>query len=324
MYILNNPLMQRGRRDWGKLDKNFFRQNPPLNPHLLAKLKLSDIVQENEILHLETINQRNNINFNLATYMRLCEAVHFYLTSRRINMNNDNSTLRIDTFFTQIKKGSKKIRRVLTLQEENKINVLNTQNIVTFQRLTDLRLENENVSESISGIWNYNFLPNRMREFAFKFFNDILGINTRVSHFNNGHSRLCTFCNLVNVNNRAEETFIHLFFDCFTTSNIQVRLLREFFPELVLNIDSRRKFFFTGIYNEDNTINIFMQIVALTCQYIIWECKLKKKLPSYRSFKLEFFYMLKGMDLCTNFLRLERNKINFLLCRDWHNLRNEL
>jgi len=208
--------------------------------------------------------------------------------------------------------------------EEAKIKVSQMQNMVTFQRLTNTRLGNETISESISCIWNYNFLPNRMREFVFKFFNNILGINTRVSHFNNDHSRVCTFCHLVNSNTREDESFIHLFFNCGTTANLHNRFLREFFPELVLDNESRRKFFFTGIFSADNKINIFMQLVAITCQYIIWEHKLKKKLPSYRSFKLEFFYILNGIDGCTNYLEIERNKIDFLLCRNWQNLRNEL
>jgi len=65
-----------------------------------------------------------------------------------------------------------------------------------------------------------------------------------------------------------------------------------------------------------------MQIVAITMQYIFWEYKLKKRFPTYIGYKMEFFYLLVGMDKCTNLLGIERNKINFLLCRNWNELRN--
>ena len=56
--------------------------------------------------------------------------------------------------------------------------------------------------------------------FLFKFFNNILGINTRLSHFVPNHSRGCTFCTLNGTIPIPDETFLHIFFECGTVKEV--------------------------------------------------------------------------------------------------------
>ncbi len=65
---------------------------------------------------------------------------------------------------------------------------------------------------SVISLWNSQGLTNRSKVFLFKFFNNILGINTRLSHFVPNHSRGCTFCSLNGILPVPDETFMHIFF----------------------------------------------------------------------------------------------------------------
>ena len=56
--------------------------------------------------------------------------------------------------------------------------------IKTFLKLTN----SENIShsrlKSLIGGWDNSFLPGKIRTFLFKFYNNILGLNSRVAKFN--------------------------------------------------------------------------------------------------------------------------------------------
>ncbi len=47
-----------------------------------------------------------------------------------------------------------------------------------------------------------------------KYFNNLLGLNLRLSHFVANQQRGCTFCSLNNVAIIPDKTFSHLFYDC--------------------------------------------------------------------------------------------------------------
>jgi len=80
-----------------------------------------------------------------------------------------------------------------------------------------------------------------MREFEYTFFHNILGINTRVSHFVNNYSRSWTLC----VTSRtpvpvSDETFKHLFYDCQIVTGLRDKLLQKHYPQ-ILPMNDRKK-----------------------------------------------------------------------------------
>jgi hypothetical protein len=99
-------------------------------------------------------------------------------------------------------------KRVEALKIEN----FNT--VVTFCEITGTGGIEPNLLKNIWSFWNFSGQQNTIWEFTFKFYNNQLGINTRVSHFVAGHNRGCNLCTLKNVNPTPDETFKHIFFDC--------------------------------------------------------------------------------------------------------------
>jgi hypothetical protein len=87
----------------------------------------------------------------------------------------------------------------------------------------------------------------KVRDFIYKFRNNILGINTRVSHFANNVSRRCTFCALANERNIVDETFSHLFYECLHTNKTIKAFLQKYMNGYgPLTDTDLRKFLFTG------------------------------------------------------------------------------
>jgi|LakMenEpi03Aug12_release.lakeMendotaPanAssembly.Ray.scaffolds.fasta_scaffold1256798_2 hypothetical protein len=71
--------------------------------------------------------------------------------------------------------------------------------------------------------------------FAFKFFNNILGINTRTFHFATNPVRHCQFCSMGNIVDPADETFLHLFLNCPTVRAWHDEFIRRYFNDINLN-----------------------------------------------------------------------------------------
>jgi len=164
----------------------------------------------------------------------------------------------------------------------------------------------------------------------YKFYNNCLGINTRISHFVENADRKCTFCRIKNPNSLTEETFQHLFIQCDTTENWHNVFLSNFLPELVRqlnnNVPEKRLFWATGIYSDENgtkQYNAFISVTVQLFQYCIWEAKLRKKIPSFHTLKHEFFSLLKDIFENSGELKMSKNNCNFLLCREWDTVLNQ-
>jgi hypothetical protein len=126
---------------------------------------------------------------------------------------------------------------------------------------------------SLPGSINVN-----LREFSFKFRNNILGINTRVSHFNRNVDRACMFCRITECNNAQlpDESFIHIFFECPSTK----RVLDNFFTQyLNWNIDDRngmKRILFTGMDPDMSTPIFFCSQLCRLFYFICGNVNYKK------------------------------------------------
>jgi hypothetical protein len=165
--------------------------------------------------------------------------------------------------------------------------------VKTFFRLINLDVTEENVLKVVNVQWANRLLPNKIREFNFKFRNNVLGLNTRVSHFNQNIGRRCTFCTAARINPVPDESFLHLFFDCPAVGNILERFFNNFLPELNLDTGTKKKnYLFLGINPTTGKIdNLFLELLSVILMWYIWECKLQKKAASIQwAFKRNFFY----------------------------------
>jgi len=326
MFIFNNPILTRDRNNDRLLDEPFFRQIPCIM-NMAPLFKYSDFFHEGQPMLLDSINTRLTTSINLNTYLRLTTALGNFTRAKKINAKSDGTTVNIGTFLNKFRKGSRQIREVLAKKQLNKVTLKHQKTVKTFFRLIGIPIFEDSLLMKVLPIWNRIYLPNRMREFLFKFFNNCLGINTRLSHFIENPDRRCTFCKLQNPNTMNEETFQHLFFHCRTTVNWHQQFMRKFLPELVDIFNDRAEskvtFWASGIFEDRNgekKFNAFISVAVLQFQYLIWEAKLKKKNPSFHTLIREFFPALGKIFEISGEIKMAKNNENFLLCREWENL----
>ena len=143
---------------------------------------------DNVLKSFVNLNNDTGININLATYFRLRQALALAENNSTISEKPQS----IGSFFVSYKKGFKLCRRVLGRVDPAKA-LSKLQSLKTFFFLIDEQTPEYKTAFSFLPLWNSSGLPNRLREFLFKFFNNQLGLNTRISHFVGG-SRGCTFC----------------------------------------------------------------------------------------------------------------------------------
>jgi hypothetical protein len=194
--------------------------------------------------------------------------------------NNNDSSKSIKDEFCSIKKPGRKCRKILSTGRIGTLGDVST--VKTFFRLLTVPyIGDENFAENVSW-WNYNCLPNRIRMFAFKFYNNILGLNTRTSHFAVNPTRTCTFCSIQNsLVPVPDESFKHLFLDCPTVRNWQASFVLTNFGGVPLSEVELIKFWFLGLLPRDLKPNLAVLTAVLIFQYCIWEEKLRKRCPSF-------------------------------------------
>ncbi len=160
-------------------------------------------------------------------------------------------------------------------------------------------------------------LSNQIRTFLFRFFNNTLGINTRLSHFVPGHSRGCTFCRINNVNLIPDETFKHIFMDCPTVRAWHNQFLDYYFPANYLRDDlDRTEFFFLGRVHEPYQDNHFIILCIFIFQYTIWEARIKKRIPSFNSLRFSFKELCHLLLRSNSLARKSKTKINYAMFRN--------
>ena len=125
------------------------------------------------------------------------------------------------------------------------------------------------------GAWNYSFLPSKIGTFLLKFYNNILGLNSRVSKFNHNIDPSCTFCSLNNHRPAPKESFSHLFYYCETKQKILMEFFTRFFVIETPNCET----FFCGKLSKKETENRSFQLAMDVLRYHIWSSKLENKTP---------------------------------------------
>jgi hypothetical protein len=219
-------------------------------------------------------------------------------------------------------KGSKNIRNILYKAEisRKKIDLTKSKQVKKFFELIEVPVPNKEKISFYMSLWSCHFLPNKIREFGYKFFNNTLGINTRVAHFNANIGTGCTFCSIRGRGEEGgatpDESFLHLFHDCNHVKKIRMALTNRFFNEISnLSDEDKKLFWFCGSFMENN--NITTGITALVINFYIWECKLRKTPLSVASLMADLEYTMGRCFALSRKARLGCKKINFQLFRNW-------
>jgi hypothetical protein len=136
--------------------------------------------------------------------------------------------------------------------------------------------------------WTHNFYNSAVRVFLFKYYGNILGLNSRVAHFNPDINGGCTFCTLSGDLPPPSETFAHIFFECKCVADVIKTVLLKFLG----NIHFTKECYFLGTMNECEQTNKSYTVFLNLLKYLIWRCKLEKKIPSANKIESEIKYML--------------------------------
>jgi hypothetical protein len=262
---------------------------------------------------LSTVLERDNYN----TIKKVVETSIYVCNRDKViyNHSNDGS---ISEFVTRFKKGSRNFRNIFAKTSAGKVTSSKNKKIKTFFQLVNVNILPDPDLEKFNSEWAKGFYPMKLRDFIYKFRNNILGINTRVSHFANNVSRTCTFCAIANPRAAVDETFCHLFFDCKSTNDTIKSFIRKFmFDYGPLTDQDLKKFIFTGTNAVSNKIdNAFICALSVTICFYIWECKLQKKLPSAESLANDIFYNIENMRKASNQIRHDMD-LRLHICRNW-------
>ena len=320
-FVLNNPIIKRNRVDTGILNEQFLRQQPVLDFQRFGTMRYCDFYNANGIKSLHEINIEYNLNINVLTYMKIGSALLNFDNTMGANQILGVAPIGVREFLKKFKKGSKQIRAALGWNRNAKIKMLELPVVRTYSRVTENIFTDEKAIEKLYSQWQSFYVTNNMREFIFKFLNNSLPINTRVSHFVNDHGRGCTFCTCSRQVTVPDETFRHLFFECIHTSSLLEGMQRDFFLDIPLDTDeNRKKFIFGDLAHDKKLDNLFICWIRWTFKFLIWDSRCKKQLSSWNTLKIKIFETVNDILKSSKLVREQRAHSTLFIATNWHRI----
>ena len=209
------------------------------------------------------------------------------------------------TFCNRFKKGSKPFRRVLMDPLRDEI----PRNINTFAENSQTII-NLDMSRRLNGLWGFNYFSNDLRTFLFKMHNNSLGLNSRVAHFIQDHSPICTFCRIERRGDAPNEDTLHLFYDCPNTENVRDGFFIWAYREERGYVVSRKELFLVhtvGNTNDVNSTTIIKTVLAKLFLKYIWDSKCRYSLPTLNGAMENVTYEIKTIVESSNEMRRHFN-----------------
>jgi len=243
------------------------------------------------------------VDVSPALYLRMAQACRYFLESHR-PLPDSGAAESIADFLRSFKKGSGKFRKIVEAEKQTKKALKDLQTVKTYYRLTGINSEEEEYAQKNFSAWNANFFTNSTREFIFKFVNNCLPLNTRLSHYVPGKTRGCSFCEILTFRPGPDETFAHLFHDCPKISEWRERLDNDYIG------NATRKENWFGI-PDTNSCNDYLQMLRWLFLHTVWDFKLRQRTASWASFKIELDIKLERVLKASPQLRLKREMYNY-------------
>jgi len=225
----------------------------------------------------------------------------------------------LNEFFSSFKKGSKLIRSILYKDSKRKKDMWNFETTKTFFRLTRIPTENVQVLAPILGLWWLHYLPNSVRDFIFRFYNNSVMVYQWLSHIIE-MDRYCVFCKLSR-GVQHEESFCHLFLECEHVRLVQDAIESRLLPKPQLENESFRRIRWCGMDTGEFPVNsIFIRTVYLTIQYLIWRERFNFRLPNRDFIAGELVYILDPSCKISKQFSMQKNNEDCTLSRLWSRL----
>jgi hypothetical protein len=283
----NNNFFYKENRTKVCLDDDFFNNSfPGLDPQRCRTLSWLDCINNGEMKSINQLQTGLGIPIAASVHRKLSTA---FILAKKNFSNQEGSTSIFGHFCEKKFKGSRDVRKLFfrawydTGKKRPKCPIIN------YASIAGIETVNVQASKHLNNLWKLHFLSSEIKTFLFKLHHNILGINSRVHHINNTRDPSCSFC-IKTKNLPAErETFTHFFWFCPTTHNLIIKFFEVYFRD---EVQKTRTLFFTGIVGTNvKNFSLPVLLVLSLFKYILWNFKLRKKLPSWPSLNNEFLYM---------------------------------
>jgi hypothetical protein len=320
--LLGNPCLIDSEKNW--LQDDIWLTNEEdqlLKKFLISDIKIKDLIDINgAVKPRRVISEILSSDISVPVYNEITAAMDRskkFVRQKKVTIPYPESS-DIGLFLKKFKKGSKPIRKIFEQCKNAKIKLRSATRTKTFFKLIEIPIPNDELLMSINKEWSHTCYSVKLREFIFKFRNNILGLNTRVSNFNNNINRSCTFCAVNQQGPQGEETFLHLFYECTHSKKCIDNFMLKYLPELNLPDHlTKKNFLFLGI-NPDSRKrdNFFVSTIAISIMRFIWECKLQKHIPVAESLANDIFFNIESIRRASSTLKMSMN-LDLSLCRNW-------
>jgi hypothetical protein len=290
------------------------------NQEALLALRMNCLIRGNTVVTIDTLRRTTRLNFTNNAYLNLVTAANFANTKYGNKVGSNGTCVPLLLFLQRIKKGSKKFRLLLS-DGKNESGVENMQLVETFCRLINSPVPAATDLNVLYGSWNFVFFENRIRTFCFRYFNNSLSVGARIAARYRGAGQLvndrCVFCLKAGATVPAREDFIHVFYDCPYILNTVRMVTTELFPPSNEDHVKRRMYMSGIVTNLSAADNFFYKVTSIILNFNMWECKLKKKIPSIATVRSEFFYVFDNV--LSNSPKLKEMTLlsNIPPCRRW-------
>jgi exonuclease III len=317
--VLFNPLLKNNRAQ-PTINESFLLHNmPPITTNNISGLKVGDIWSNGRLKSLDEINERLPVQLSLVSYMRLGENSRYW-DKKTLNMAYAGLVSKsVTEFLNGLKKGSKQFRSVLNNKLRPKMEKYADKafrNLLACCGLHNIQITGKR--KFVFDWWSHHFMPNRMRDFIFKFVSNTLNVNARLANFVDQADASCTFCKMEGFLPVERESFAHLFFECPITASLHNKVLEKYCPNLRFNNETeRRALWLLGVLiPAEINFNLFLQVLIGSVNFYIWESKIKKCKPSWSS--CETFCQIKIEDMLkiSKKLAFSYREFNFHIFRD--------
>jgi hypothetical protein len=256
----------------------------------VSKLRFSDFFEGEDFKSIDRLDDSTGVAFSLITYLRLSTALHHSL---RVKVDFTGKSCSIEDYL-RVKNGvARKIQTAIDFRAQCKKTLYSFTPIKTFFRLLGTNIDVVH-HEEIFSFWNEHYLCNKLRDFCYKYFYNMLPVNVRLSHYVQNTGRGCTFCTITcnNNNDIPDETFVHLFLDCPTTVRIHNWFLNKYFLNVTIDRQFKMDYFFFGRTPGTGNFNKFGFAIAMTIQFLVWDLKQQKRALSPLSIENDFVFLL--------------------------------
>jgi len=303
--IFRSNVLGTGRGMTVPFDERFFG-NDLMNESggLIENLTMSNFIVNGEFTHFREVAFLTGINLSNNMYKAIKNC---YTKFYKLSKNDLFEPQTLHEFFRKIKKGSKYYRLILDYDISAEKCILKNTQFKSFCKTTGT--ENvcaKRVKGNISS-WNGFFMSNRLRVFLFKFYNNLLGVGSRLVHFNRNADVQCFFCVRNNNLPAPIESFSHIFFDCPFVMKIITR-----FSDTYFNFEVTRNNFFHGTISENERENKAISVLLDVLRYSIWQFRLNKQNLSFFTVEQEVVDIIEQITLTSNKINQLINNCTFI------------